>query len=218
MRYNPAFIGVIIKIFTATIQPCPVNIANYKMKSSKRNKKNNVSKKQWLSKALEILESEGAEAVMITRLARELGVSRSGFYWHFKNRQDLLRQLLDFWIREYTGVVSNNPNVKKLDPEKRLITVMEMIRDKKLTQYDLAINAWAKVDKRAREALDKAIKIRLDFLRSIFSELGFDGDELEMRTRLFVCYHSWEDTMFSDLTRQKKARLQKLRYKFLIKK
>jgi hypothetical protein len=95
---------------------------------------------------------------------------------------------------------------------------MEMIRDKRLTKYDLAINAWAKVEPQAHEVLKKAVKIRLDFLRSIFAELGFEGDELEMRTRLFVCYHSWEETMFTDLSSQKQLQLQKLRYKFLIQK
>jgi hypothetical protein len=34
-------------------------------------------------------------------------------------------------------------------------------------------------------ALKKTVNIRLGFLRSIFAELGFDGDELEMRTRLY---------------------------------
>jgi AcrR family transcriptional regulator len=189
-----------------------------KMKPTKRKKMERVSKDQWLAKALDILETNGVEAVKIGRLAMEFGISRSGFYWHFKNRQDLLEHLLDFWVREYTGVVSDNPDVKKLDPKKRLLTVMEMIRNKKLTKYDLSINAWAKVDPLARKVLKKTVNIRLGFLRSIFAELGFDGDELEMRTRLFVCYHSWEDTMFSDLSKKKQLQLQKMRHKFLLQK
>lgn len=184
------------------------------MKKVKRNQKRHVSKDQWLAKALESLESSGVEGVKIEKLAKALGISRSGFYWHFKNRQDLLEHLLAYWISKYTGVVSNDPNVMKLDPQKRLLTVMEMIRDKNLNKYDLAINAWAKIDPLARKALKKAINIRLAFLRSIFADLGFAGDELEMRTRLFVCYHSWEATMFPDAARQK--HLQKLRHKWFI--
>ena len=186
------------------------------MKKIKRKQKKNVSKDQWLAKALESLESSGVEGVKIERLAKALGISRSGFYWHFKNRQDLLKHLLEYWISEYTGVVSDDPDVMKLDPQKRLLTLMDMIRDKNLNKYDLAINAWAKVDPLARKALKKAINTRLGFLRSIFAELGFAGDELEMRTRLFVCYHSWEATMFADAARQK--HLQKLLYELFIHK
>ena len=51
----------------------------------------------------------------------------------------------------------------------------------------------------------------------IFRELGFKGDELEMRTHLFVCYHSWEMSMFGGQSERKLARLQKLRIKLLAK-
>ncbi len=172
------------------------------MKPPKTNKIKRVSKDQWLIKALDTLESSGVEAVKIERLAKGLGISRSGFYWHFKNRQDLLEHLLDYWVRRYTGVVTHNPDVVKLDPKKRLLTTMEMIRDKHLTKYDLAMTSWAKLDSQVH----------------IFAELGFEGDELEMRTRLFVCYHSWEDTMFPDLSDQKHSKLLKLRYTYLIQK
>ena len=60
--------------------------------------------------------------------------------------------------------------------------------------------------------------MRLDYLRKIFAELGFKGDELEMRSRLFVCYHAWEDTVFPDLSDQQHSKLLKLRYQYLIQK
>ena len=188
------------------------------MKEAKIKINKRVSKDQWLLKALDTLESSGVEAVKIERLAKALGISRSGFYWHFENRQDLLEHLLDFWVRKYTGVVTDNPDVVKLDPKKRLLTTMEMIRDKHLTKYDLAMTSWAKLDSHVHKVVKKVVKMRLDYLRVIFAELGFDGDELEMRTRLFVCYHSWEDTMFPDLSNQKHSKLLKLRYKYLIQK
>jgi len=188
------------------------------MKPPKTNKIKRVSKEQWLIKALDTLESSGVEAVKIERLAKAFGISRSGFYWHFENRQDLLEHLLDYWVRLYTGVVTDDPDVAKLDPKKRLLTTMEMIRDKHLTKYDLAMTSWAKLDSHVHKVVKKVVKMRLDYLRVIFAELGFEGDELEMRTRLFVCYHSWEDTMFPDLSNQKHSKLLKLRHKYLIQK
>ena len=188
------------------------------MKEAKIKINKRVSKDQWLLKALDTLASSGVEAVKIERLAKAFGISRSGFYWHFKSRQDLLEHLLDYWVREYTGVVTDNPDVVKLDPEKRLLTTMEMIRDKHLTKYDLAMTSWAKLDSHVYKVVRKVVKMRLDYLRGIFAELGFEGDELKMRTRLFVCYHSWEDTMFPDLSNQKHSKLLKLRYKYLIQK
>ena len=187
-------------------------------KTNKTNKTKRVSKDQWLNQALDTLESSGVEAIKIERLAKGLGISRSGFYWHFKNRQDLLEHLLDYWVRRYTVVVTDNPDVVKLDPKNRLLTTMEMIRDKHLTKYDLAMTSWAKLDPQVHKVVRKVVKMRLDYLQVIFAELGFEGGELEMRTRLFVCYHSWEDTMFPDLSNQKHSKLLKLRYNYFIQK
>jgi len=47
----------------------------------------------------------------------------------------------------------------------------------------------------------------LAWIRKIFKELGFVGDELEMRVRLFLCYFTWERIMFPGLS---KARAKKL--------
>ncbi len=187
------------------------------MKSTEVKKNKGISKNQWLAKALELLELEGFEAVKIEKLAKLLGISRSGFYWHFKNRQDLLQHLLDFWSQEYTSILIDDLEIKKLTADERLLTVMKMIRNKKLTKYDLAMNAWAKADPRVHEAVNKVIKMRLDFSREIFAELGFDGDELEMRARLFTCYQTWEDVTFSDNDEKQNLKLQRLRHRMFIK-
>ena len=62
-----------------------------KKKISKR-----ISKAEWLEQGLEILEKEGIDAVKIERLAKELATSRSGFYWHFIDRNNLLQEILKY--------------------------------------------------------------------------------------------------------------------------
>jgi AcrR family transcriptional regulator len=188
------------------------------MKKDKTNKIRNVSKEQWLSQALDTLEVGGVEAIKIERLAKALGTSKSGFYWHFNNRQDLLEHLLNYWVREYTGVVTNNPDITKLEPEMRLLAIMRAIRDQKLAKFDLAMSFWAKIDDNVRKVVDNVVKMRLDYLRTLFAELGFTEDELEMRVRLFLCYHTWEDAMFPDLSNQKYSILQNTRHRFFIRK
>lgn len=71
-----------------------------------------------------------------------------------------------------------------------------MVWKNNLSKYDLAFSIWAKNDPLVKRAVTKVKKLRLDYLRSIFSELGFKGEELEMRTLLFVCYQTWETPMF----------------------
>ncbi len=186
------------------------------MKSVEKEKNRGVSKKQWLVKALELLELKGFEAVKIEKLAKLLGTSRSGFYWHFKNRQDLLQHLLDYWTQEYTSILIDDQEVQKLAADERLLAAMKIIHNENLTKYDLAMSAWAKVDQSVHEAVKKVFNMRLDFSRDFLVDLGFAGDELEMRARLFTCYQTWEKVTFYDENEELNTRLQELRYNMLI--
>ena len=184
------------------------------MKKSPRRKR--VSKAEWLAQALEVLAAEGVQGVRVERLARDLGIAKAGFYWHFRDRRDLLQSLLDYWTHEFTAVVTENPELLEGDPQKRLYKTMLMILEHDLTKYDLAIRGWAANDPTAAKAVRLVYRMRLDFVRSIFSDIGFRGRELEMRTRLFVCYHSWEQAAFDDLENDERRKLLRLRHKLLV--
>ena len=73
-----------------------------------------VSKAEWLEAGLEFLAHGSVAGVTVEGLARSLGIGKAGFYWHFKNRGDFLRQLLDHWSHEITEVISENPQVLTL--------------------------------------------------------------------------------------------------------
>jgi len=177
-----------------------------------------ISKAEWLETGLQTLSKGGVAALTVEGLAKSLGIAKAGFYWHFKNRDDLLRQLLDYWTREFTKVVSANPEVLALKPKNRLIRTAEMILDYDLTRYEIPIRQWALQDAAAARAVRKVNRIRLEFIRSAFSELGFKGDDLEMRSMLFTCYHSWEAPMFQEISRKRRRDLIAKRIELLTSK
>ena len=177
-----------------------------------------VSKAQWLETALEVLETDGINGVRVEVLAKRLSISKSGFYWHFQDRNDLLKKLLDHWRHEITEIISMNPEVGKLDPKSRLIRINEMVHDSSLTRYDIAIRQWALSDKDAARVVRRVNQIRSDFVGQAFSELGFRGDQLEMRTMLFVCYVSMEEPFFREISRKRRRELINRRVELLISK
>ena len=163
----------------------------------KRPRRRRASRSDWIETALPVLKEEGARAVRVEDLARRLGISKSGFYWHFKDRRDFLMKLLDHWEHEYTEIISGNPEVQRLAPKERLRRTMEMVLDLDLAEYDLSMRAWAAEDPVVARRVGRVYRVRLDFVEQAFAELGFEGKELEMRTKLFVCYQSWEKVTFS---------------------
>ena len=184
----------------------------------KKKKTRRISKGQWLDMALEVLETDGVAGVRIEILAKRLEVSKSGFYWHFKNRDHLLKDMLDYWSHELTEVATENPQLLTLKPKSRLIKTAEMILDYELTRYEIPIRQWALQDAVAARAVRKVNRIRLDFIGGAFSELGFTGDDLDMRTMLFTCYHTWEAPMFREISRKRRRELIAKRIDFLTSK
>lgn len=172
-----------------------------------KGKRRGVSKQEWLAAGIEILADGGVDSVTVESLARSLGIAKSGFYWHFKNRQDLLQQILDYWTHEMTEVISKNPQIGALQPRDRLIRIAETILQFDLARYDLAIRQWAVHDAQAARGVRRVDRIRLKFVGQAFRELEFTGDDLEMRTMLFVCYHTWETPMFRGISRKRRREL-----------
>jgi AcrR family transcriptional regulator len=181
-------------------------------------RKKRVSKAEWLAKALETLAVEGWQGVRVDRMASEFGISRAGFYWHFENRDDLMQSMLDYWAHEYTAVVTENVQLQEGDPKDRLNMTRTMILEYDLTKYDLAIRDWATHDKAAAKAVKSVDQMRFGFVGRLFREMGFRGKQLEMRTQLFVCYHSCEFGMFANHSKANREKLSRLQYDLLVTK
>ena len=86
-----------------------------------------VTRDQWLQQALQIFASSGEGGLKIEELARTLGVAKSGFYFHFKDREDFLQHLIDYWAHEYTEIVVENKKMLEVEPRQRLIETARLI-------------------------------------------------------------------------------------------
>lgn len=155
-----------------------------------------LAKGDWLEAALVMLARDSVADLTIEGLARSLKTSKSGFYWHFRDRGDLLDELLAHWRNEFTEIVAGNPKVAKMSPIDRLNAIALMIIDYDLARYEVAMQQWALQDPSAAEIVNKVNERRTEYVRQAFSELGFRGGDLEMRTRVFACYCTWESVWY----------------------
>ena len=179
-------------------------------------KQTRTSRAEWLEQALEVLETDGVNAVKIDHLSRLLETSRSGFYWHFKDRRDLLLNMLEYWKHEYTEVVIDGGGHKsELPPQERLLHIMKMIEQYDLDRIEVPIRAWADHDPEAAAVVKNVYSMRFKFIRSIFAEMGFSGPDLDMRVRLWLCYAINGKSMFGKPARKKQAEMLRLCHQVL---
>ena len=118
---------------------------------AKRN--NRLGPQAWVQAALQALQDVDIEQVRVERLAKTLGVTKGSFYWHFKDRQDLLDQLLDLWFVQLTQSVFDVARSFRGTPTARLQAVVEDITQQERAAYDLAFRAWARNDGKVAEAV-----------------------------------------------------------------
>jgi AcrR family transcriptional regulator len=68
-------------------------------KMATRDGKTLLSRAEWARAALEAIGEGGTGAVTIDLLAARLGATRGSFYWHFRDRDELIREALGLWAR-----------------------------------------------------------------------------------------------------------------------
>jgi AcrR family transcriptional regulator len=174
---------------------------------SKKLKGRGVSRLQWLDAGLDALTRFPVSGIRIEKLARSLGITKAGFYWHFKNREDYIAQLLEHWLHKVTKAIAKNPDILAMEPKERLIATAEIIHDNDLARAEPSIQLLATQDKAIAKVVRKANKIRLEYISNTLEEMGFKGDDLAMRAMLFVAYHSWETTVFHDISSKRRREL-----------
>ena len=89
------------------------------------------------------------------------------------------------------------PDAKHLEqvpdePRTRLREIMRLVIRRRLTQWDLAMHAWATHEPDVARIVRDVDRTRLRVVTGLFAGLGFEGEELQTRARLFVTYVSLE--------------------------
>jgi len=147
-----------------------------------------LSREEWLARALEVLGRKGAGELTVESLARQLGVTKGSFYWHFKDRADFFRQLIEYWDEHFTQTVIAEISGLGTPPEERLLELMQLVHTKRLDRFEMPVRAWAQQNPALAPLVRSVDRHRTLFVMSLFLEMGFDEDEAEMRTRIFLTY------------------------------
>jgi AcrR family transcriptional regulator len=144
----------------------------------------------WIEAATDVLVNQGIDHVRVDVLAQRLGVTRGSFYWHFRDRSELLSRVLAEWRRAATENLTARLAQARADPRDQLRDVISLpFRGRSATRaarIELAIRAWARRDDVARQAVDEADAARMGYIAQVFSGLGFAP--LEARQRAFLLY------------------------------
>ena len=161
----------------------------------------------WLDFALSALAIEGVAHVTILALSERLGVSRSSFYWYFKNRDELLDALLDRWDCLNTRSIVDQTQAPAATVNQAVCNVFRCWVNPAIfsARLDFAVREWARRSAKVRKALDRSDRARTEALKALFARFGYKDEDAFVRAR--VLYYMQIGYYALDLREPIEARL-----------
>jgi len=142
-------------------------------------------RQEWIRQGLTALAEGGPEAVRVETLATRLGVTKGGFYWHFKDRNALLEEVLQSWEQLAVDEIIQRVDAEPREGKEKLRALFDLAEaSSHLAQVELAVRHWARRDERVARHLCRVDDRRMDYLRSLFRMICPDPLEVEARSLL----------------------------------
>ena len=139
----------------------------------------------WLNAAQDLLLESGVDAVKIQPLAKRLNLSRTSFYWFFKDHQELLDALVARWRDKNTGNLIKQTEAYAETLIEAALNINDLWFDGALfdSKFEFAVRSWALQSSAILSEVQMADLARLNAIRKMFQRFGHDDMSADVRAR-----------------------------------
>ena len=158
-------------------------------RKSKSDQQTALSPNDWLEAATDFLINNNINSLDIPYLCRRLGVTKGSFYWHFEDRAELLKALLDDWRQRMTADVSARAERSSTTVDSALQYLLGLIRRPRPLRrgaIERSVREWARADPLPRASVVEVDQMRLAFFEALFRRHGLS--DREARLRAYAAY------------------------------
>jgi AcrR family transcriptional regulator len=144
----------------------------------------------WVAAALDVLATDGIDAVRVEPLAKALSVTKGSFYWHFSDRRALIDAMLLQWADGRIAAIREQAPGDG-DPAlalRRLVDLYTRRSNARGLAIELAIRALARNDEAAARAVQTVDAERLHLVAALFERLGWPQREAAARAIMVYAY------------------------------
>lgn len=148
-----------------------------------------LAREDWINAAYRTLAEQGWRAVNVEAMAKHLGVTKGSFYWHFKDRDELLDAVLARWNEQ---LVIDRVEATGGTPAEKIRYMLDIVatanRSARGGSLELAMRSWARRDERVARVVEKVDERRFDYSADLFHEMGYPRGEANARAMLLFSY------------------------------
>jgi AcrR family transcriptional regulator len=164
----------------------------------------------WIRAGFTELARSGIEGVRVEVLAKNLGVTKGGFYRRFRDRGALLEGMLEDWREGRIAAIEQQVTLDGDSARDRLRALIHLYSERMNTEgmaIELAIRQWARADEAAAEAVASVDAARLKNVGQLYRATGLDADAADAKAFLFYCFVFGQSLLFLDRGQRKRAQL-----------
>ena len=124
-------------------------------------------------------------------LAKDLGVTKGGFYRRFADRRALLAALLETWARGRVEAIEKQAHLDGASARERLADIIRLYSERFNPHgmaIELAVRHWSRSDPAAARVVAEVDGARLKNVARLYAALGLTAAEAEARAFLFYSF------------------------------
>jgi AcrR family transcriptional regulator len=164
----------------------------------------------WIAAGFSEIARSGVEGVRVEVLAKNLGVTKGGFYRRFKDRAALLEAMLQSWSEGRIAAIEQQAALDGASARERLAWLIHLYSERMNTEgmaIELAIRQWARSGAAAAEAVASVDAARLKNVGRLYRATGLAPDDADAQAFLFYCFVFGQSLLFPDRSQRRRAQL-----------
>ncbi|CAN7713780.1 TetR/AcrR family transcriptional regulator [Bradyrhizobium sp. LjRoot220] len=177
---------------------------------SESRKDENRKDQTWIEAGLAEIARTGVEGVRVEVLAKNLGVTKGGFYRRFRDRAALLAGMLQNWSAGRIAAIERQTSLDGATARERLRALVALYSERMNTEgmaVELAIRQWARSDEAAAAAVASVDAARLQNVGQLYRTAGLAAEEADAQAFLFYCFIFGQSLLFLERSPRKRAQL-----------
>src|ERR1700747_2745170 len=164
----------------------------------------------WSKAGFAEIARSGVDGVRVEVLAKNLGVTKGGFYRRFRDRAALLEAMLESWASGRIAAIEQQAGLVEAPPRDRLKALIQLYSERTNTEgmaIELAIRQWARSDEAAADAVARVDAARLKNVAGLYRATGLGGEEADAKAFLFYCFIFGQSLLFLESGQRKRGQL-----------
>jgi AcrR family transcriptional regulator len=164
----------------------------------------------WIEAGFDELARSGVEGVRVEVLAKNLGVTKGGFYRRFRDRAALLEGMLRSWQEGRIAAIERQTSLDGATARERLKALIQLYSERMNAQgmaVELSIRQWARSDDKAAAAVASVDAARLKNVGHLYRATGLPAEEADAQAFLFYCFIFGQSLLFPQRGPRRRAQL-----------